>query len=357
LAYILDIETALPAHKHSQDSILAYMQQAYNLDTNDARKLSFLYHKSGIKTRHSVLDDFSKPFDSQSFSVKNTTIQQRMAVYESEALPLALAAIKPLLIRQKLTPTHLITVSCTGMQAPGLDIQLCESLALPNTIQRTSVNFMGCYAAIHALKIADYIAKSDADAVVLIVAVELCTLHFQKEFNDDTALSDLLFADGAAATLVVGENTPIYHKKRSLKGFYSELRLAAQSDMTWKIADTGFKMTLSGYVPQLVETDFRAFVVAALASQNLTMADVSDWCIHPGGKKIIEATQKSLKLTDHDLRFSYKVLSDYGNMSSPTVLFVLKQILDGASDGGCIFGAAFGPGLTLESFIVSGHEL
>jgi predicted naringenin-chalcone synthase len=353
LAYLLDIQTATPPHKHPQDNILTYMQQAYSLDATDARKLSFLYHKSGIQTRYSVLDVFSQSVENQNFKFKENLIQDRMAVYETEALKLSVAAISPILERQKATPTHLITVSCTGMQAPGLDIQLCEHFGFLASIQRTSVNFMGCYAAIHALKMASWITTSDADAVVLIVCTELCTLHFQNEFNADTALSDLLFADGSAAVLIGGEHHKPVENALKFSSFYSELRLTAQTDMTWKIANSGFKMTLTGYVPQLIETDFKDFVTKATQKIGLQQADITDWCIHPGGKKIVEAIQKSLSIAKSDLAQSYQILNDYGNMSSPTILFVLKQLIDNQNNKLInVFGAAFGPGLTLESFIL-----
>ncbi len=353
MAYLLDIQTATPPHKHPQDNILKYMQQTYSLDATDARKLAFLYRKSGIQTRYSVLDVFSEPVENQSFKFKENLIQDRMAVYETEALKLSVAAIFPILERQKTTPTHLVTVSCTGMQAPGLDIQLCEYFQFQSSIQRTSVNFMGCYAAIHALKMASWITTSDADAVVLIVCTELCTLHFQSEFNADTALSDLLFADGSAAVLIAGENYKPSHEALKFTNFYSELRLTAQTDMTWKIANSGFKMTLTGYVPQLIETDFKDFVTKATQKLGLSQSDITDWCIHPGGKKIVEAIEKSLAISKIDLVHSYQILNDYGNMSSPTILFVLKQILDNQDNKPInVFGAAFGPGLTLESFIL-----
>jgi predicted naringenin-chalcone synthase len=353
MSYLLDIQTAVPLHKHPQDTILEYMQQAYSLDAADARKLSFLYRQSGIKTRYSVLDVFTQPIENQNFRFKENLIQDRMAVYETEALNLSGAAIAPILERQKTTPTHLITVSCTGMQAPGLDIQLCERFGFLPSIQRTSVNFMGCYAAIHALKMAHWITTSDDNASVLIVCTELCTLHFQNEFNTDTALSDLLFADGSAAILIGGQNHKPKYKALKFSSFYSELRLTAQTDMTWKIANSGFKMTLTGYVPQLIETDFKGFLSTAIQKANLEVSDITDWCIHPGGKKILEAIQKSLSIPKSELAHSYQILNDYGNMSSPTILFVLKQMLDNQNNDPInVFGAAFGPGLTLESFIL-----
>ena len=248
--------------------------------------------------------------------------------------------------------THLITVSCTGMSAPGLDLELIELLNLPATTWRTSINFMGCYAAIHALKLADVICKSDAKANVLIVCVELCTLHFQKKYNPDNISSAILFSDGAAAVLVTGNNET---EGLNIDHFYSSVSFKSKQEMVWELSSTGFLLTLSGYIPELIEEDFNGIVNECLKETSLSKEDITHWCIHPGGKKILEAVHNSLGFTNGQLQPCYDVLNDYGNMSSPTILFVLKRIqqaLDKKQPNN-IFGAAFGPGLTIETFILS----
>jgi predicted naringenin-chalcone synthase len=238
------------------------------------------------------------------------------------------------------------------MSAPGLDLQVMELLDLPKNTYRTSVNFMGCYAAIHALKMADAICRQENQAKVLVVCTELCTLHFQREATIDNIASSLLFADGSAAAVVAHDSTP--HKGLQLKSFYSEVIPKGKKDMAWDLSSTGFLMTLSSYIPELVEEDFESLTGRAMEKAGLTKNDFTKWCIHPGGKKILEAIHKALQLKNDDLDVSYNVLRNYGNMSSPTILFVLKKIMQTvkpAQDN--IFGAAFGPGLTMETFIAT----
>ncbi|MEO6949522.1 MAG: type III polyketide synthase, partial [Ginsengibacter sp.] len=250
--------------------------------------------------------------------------------------------------------THLITVSCTGMSAPGLDLEIMEAMDLPRTIFRTSINFMGCYAAIHAMKLADSFCKSDQHAKVLIVCTELCTLHFQKENSIDNIASSLLFGDGSAAILIVNDDHDLNGVK--MKNFYSEVALKGKNEMSWEISSSGFLMTLSGYVPDLIEQDFAGLLKKALQNAGKEESDISHWCIHPGGKRILDVIEKSTSITEYDMRYSMNVLRDYGNMSSPTILFVLKEILDSIEKDPMqeanIFGAAFGPGLTMETFIL-----
>jgi predicted naringenin-chalcone synthase len=238
------------------------------------------------------------------------------------------------------------------MSAPGLDLELIELLNLPATTWRTSINFMGCYAAIHGLKLADAICKSDKKANVLIVCVELCTLHFQKKYNPDNISSAILFSDGAAAILVSGNNEA---EGLSIDHFYSSVSFKSKQEMVWELSSTGFLLTLSGYIPELIEEDFNGIVNECLKKTSINKEDITHWCIHPGGKKILEAVHNSLGFTNGQLQHCYDVLNDCGNMSSPTILFVLKRIqqtLDKKQRNN-IFGAAFGPGLTIETFILS----
>jgi predicted naringenin-chalcone synthase len=364
LADIISIGTAVPAHAHRQKELLRFMQQAYRLDALESRKLAFLYSQCAIDTRYSVLPDFSQPKEDWQFIPGDEStfpnLDERMTIYNGAALPLSVAAIENCL-EGKLTAgaiTHLITVSCTGMSAPGLDLQVAEALQLSPTIFRTSVNFMGCYAAIHALKWAKMICDSTPNANVVIVATELCTIHIQGEYTLENAASSLLFADGAAAVLVSNQLSTA--NRISLKNFYSKVALKGKDHMAWQLSTKGFLMTLSAYIPQLIEEDIAALVNEALANDGWEEDDVDYWCFHPGGKKILDNIQKKLHLSPDDLCHSRKVLANYGNMSSPTILFVLKAILENAGRRSVrsanIFGAAFGPGLTMETFTASIHS-
>ncbi len=331
------------------------MQQAYALDAVENRKLKFLYNRSGIASRYSSIPDYSQAMPAWEFYPHDEalnpfpSLELRMQWYQQHAAPLSVNAIRNCAqgVIQLTEITHLITVSCTGMSAPGLDLQLMELLDLPKHIFRTSINFMGCYAAIHALKLADALCKADEAARVMIVCTELCTLHFQKEPTPDNIASTLLFGDGSAAALV----TPDCFSRKGLhlKGFYSEVVPKGKQDMAWELSSTGFLMTLSGYVPELIEEDFEQLVQRALQQAGIRKEEIRQWCIHPGGRRIVEVIQKRLGLEPENLQASYTVLHEYGNMSSPTILFVLKALMQEAN-GGPVFAAAFGPGLTMETF-------
>lgn len=359
MSKILSIGTAVPAYKHQQTDILSFMQRIYALNETDKRKLKFLYYQSGIEARYSVIPDYSlATHEWQFFNPSENlepfpNLEQRMQWYKQYAASLSLQAISRCLQKysgQKIT--HLITVSCTGMSAPGLDLELLELLQLPPATFCTSVNFMGCYAAIQALNLADAFCKADKDANVLIVSTELCTLHFQKEYTVDNITSSLLFADGAAAVLVSGNND---QEGLKIDRFYSTVDMKGKQDMAWELSSKGFLMTLSSYIADLVEEDFDQLVTDALATAGISKKEITHWCIHPGGKKILEAVHNSLGFTNGQLKYSYDTLRDYGNMSSPTVLFVLKQIMNDLDKNisNKIFGAAFGPGLTMQTFILS----
>ena len=337
------------------------MQQIYAITETDKRKLRLLYHQSNIETRYSVLSDYSRPVQEWKFYPQSESLEpfpsleQRMLLYNKYAPPLSVDAVRNCL-NNKIQPeeiTHLITVSCTGMSAPGLDLQIMELMDLPKNIFRTSINFMGCYAAIHGLKLADLICQSDAAAKVVVVCTELCTLHFQKEATLDNLTSSLLFGDGSAAALITGDKDP--SPGIHLSDFYSEVLPKGKKDMAWELSSTGFLMTLSSYIPDLIEADFESLVHRALKKSNLSRSDISHWCIHPGGRKILESIYKSLHFTNGHLEESYAVMNDYGNMSSPTILFVLEKIMNKTDFHATnrIFAAAFGPGLTMETFIAT----
>jgi len=336
--------------------ILSFMQTVYALPADEARKLRFMYSQSGIDQRYSVVSDYSKPLQDWKFYPQSESLdpfpslEQRMAVYTKQAPLLSVDAIRDCL-SHTYSPqniTHLITVSCTGMSAPGLDLQVMELMDLKKTVFRTSINFMGCYAAIHALKIADAICKTEKQAQVLIVCTELCTLHFQKEATMDNMASSLLFGDGSSAVLMMHDDGNA--EGLFIDNFYSEINPKGKRDMAWELSSSGFLMTLSGYVPELIEEDFASIVERALAKETQGTTDISHWCIHPGGKKILQAIHKSLGFDNGQLQCSYDVLKEVGNISSATILFVLKKMLDDKTAIKKLFGAAFGPGLTIETF-------
>lgn len=364
MSKIISIATGVPAHQHQQAQIADFAGTIYGNSETDNRKLRFLYRHSGIQHRYSVMPDYSCAAQDRQFYPNNDMLEPfpnlelRMEWFQREATPLCVNAIKDCIdsIIEPQQITHLITVSCTGMSAPGLDLDIMEALNLHPNTQRNSINFMGCYAAIPAMKQAHQICRLEPEAKVVVICVELCTLHFQKLPTPDNIMSTLLFADGAAALLVTGDQHPA--RGLSINHFYSEVVFQGKKDMSWQLSSTGFLMTLTGYVPELVKTNFGQLLNRALQKAQIDKEAIAHWCIHPGGSKILEAIAQSAGLGSGSLQSSFEVLENYGNMSSPTVLFVLAAIWktlkeQDAPPGSPIFGAAFGPGITMETFIVT----
>jgi prepilin-type processing-associated H-X9-DG protein len=361
MSFITSIGTANPPNKFNQSQLAEFMVQAMQLNGQDARKLKTIFRASGIETRHSVIDDYGKK-DEFKFYNNNLNLEPlpstkaRLELFRKESFFLSLNAIADCFAKvpnlESNNITHLIVVSCTGMYAPGLDIDLVKSLNLPSSIQRLCINFMGCYAAFNAIKIANTYCASDPNAKVLVVCTELCSIHFQKEFTDDNLLANALFADGSAALLIEGTA----RKGINLKpvSFYCDLAPQGEQDMAWTVGDLGFEMRLSAYVPEVIKSGIACLTKKLLEQISNQLSDISYYAIHPGGKKILEVIEQELGLTKKDNQASYEVLKKYGNMSSPTVLFVLNEIrktLNSVDNGKKILSFAFGPGLTLESLV------
>jgi predicted naringenin-chalcone synthase len=325
----------------------------------DERIIHHIYSRSGIQTRYSVVDDFRKTGSHQLFfNGQGATpgTASRNDTYIKEGRKLFVDVANKLIKNSEFTPndiTHLITVSCTGFYAPGPDYDIIKSLGLSPKTERYHLGFMGCYAAIPALKMADQICRANKDANVMVVSVELCTLHFQANPKMDDLLSASVFADGGSGAIVSTRepNQTSYQ----IDGFASAITEKGKDDMAWSIGDTGFNMILSNYIPDLLEEGLHPFLDPVLKQYQLTLDDIDLWGVHPGGRAILDKVQKTFSLPDNALSSSRNVLSNYGNMSSATVLFVLKEILDmpSKSDNGRTLAMAFGPGLTLESALLT----
>lgn len=269
---------------------------------------------------------------------------QRMARYEIEAPALAAAAVGGLGDAAR-EVTHLIVTSCTGLSAPGVDLEIVRRCGLAPAVERTVIGFMGCYAAITALKLARHIVRSEPAAKVLAVNVELCTLHLQEADDIDRLLTFLLFGDGASAALVSAAPVGL-----ALDGFNAVLVQEAADQITWTIRDLGFDMILSGRVPGTINEALRAG--AARVLPGLAAGDIDLWAVHPGGRTVLAAVEGAFGLDAAALAASRGVLRDYGNMSSPTVMFVLERLLRAkprAGARGCAM--AFGPGVTAETML------
>jgi predicted naringenin-chalcone synthase len=359
MSRIISIGTAVPTHRTKQTAILEFMHAAYDNDVA-SRKLNVLFNNSGIEQRYSVIPDFDKSREEHVFFngiPSKADVTDRLEVFKERAIPLAIEAITD--AYQKLNSsiqeqgvTHLITVTCTGLYAPGIDAELIEQLNLPKDIYRTSVNFLGCNAAFHALKIADMICKTDPDAKVLVVCVELCTLHFQPKNDHDNLLSNTIFGDGAAAIVITADDS----LKRGLQinGFYSVLLNEGKDLMGWNVTPVNFEMILDAKIPDFIGSEINSIIQNASKKYKIDTSAIDKWAIHPGGKKIVDTIKRKLELTDDDVQASLKILNEFGNMSSPTILFVLNEfMMPDKSKSENIFSIGFGPGLSIETALFS----
>ncbi len=370
-------------------------------DVRTSTWLGPIYANSGIARRFQVIGgpvvgdvlngttDSGSPFlpSAENEGVGPTT-GERMEIYAQEAGPLALRASASALAEAGFAPeslTHLVTVSCTGFVAPGVDFALITSLGLKPTVARTHVGFMGCHGALNGLRVANAFASSNPAARVLVCAVELSSLHYYYGSAADKLIANAIFADGAAAVVGCAEEPlpatpspkkgggareeatasspsglsppPFLGEGVAGRGFSRPWSLAASgsclipdsvADMSWTVGDHGFEMSLSRRVPRLIATHLKPWLGAWLGDNGLSLADVRSWAIHPGGPKIVSAVEESLSLSVEALKPSRSVFAEYGNMSSPTVLFILRRLREENAPRPCV-ALGFGPGLVAEA--------
>ncbi len=348
-AYLNRIATVVPEN----DVHECFVRFARSCFAGDRRQAIFerMVERAQIGHRWSSLAPSDHPegrsVDAEGFYTRGRfpTTARRMARYEAEAAPLAVRAVETLGLEASAAPvTHLIVVSCTGLFAPGIDLEIIRRCGLDPTVERTSIGFMGCQAAINALKLARHIVRSEPAARVLIVSVELCTLHLQETDDLEQMLSFLIFGDGCAAALVSA--TP---EGLALERFQALITDDAEGLITWTIRDQGFDMWLSGLVPRAVGAALGGGIDDILAGA--PVESIKHWAVHPGGRSILDSVQSALGLAPGGLAPSRNILQRFGNMSSATVLFVLKQIMQTAErdERGCAI--SFGPGLSAESML------
>lgn len=355
---ILALSQAVPPHAFHQRETA---ERAINLLAIPPHKQEFVrrtFAHSCIDTRYSVLDDFCNSqeewqFWGSDFPNKVPGMSQRNDRYKLEAPLLAEQAARACLTQwggDVSRITHLISISCTGMMAPGIEYLLMERLGLSPTINRLGINFMGCFGAFKGLSAAQAFAQANPDARILVVCTELCTLHMQAAHSFDALLSNALFSDGASAALVGSHSspweTPLWelHRTHSL-GFKH-----STDKMFWEASDTGFLIGLSHTVPVYIKRNIQTFVKGLLP--DTVGYHQCNWALHPGGASILQAIEKSLNLVPEQTHSSWKILRDYGNMSSATFLFVLNDLTSRASSHSWAVGVGFGPGLSAEGMLL-----
>lgn len=354
---ILGIGTATPPRQIAQTDAATLAIDFANAEAGRERALAAIYRQTRIRARGSVL--LEEPGDAayaQTFFPPAThgddagpTTAERMARYAREAGPLAIAAARSALLEAGGTAaavTHIVTCSCTGFANPGVDLEVIAALGLPATVARTHVGFMGCHGAFNALRVAHAFTAADPAAIVLVVCVELCSLHFQYGTRSDHVVANSIFADGAAAIVATGRSVETRSRGRLL-GQRSQVLPESTDHMSWIIGDHGFEMTLSPRVPDAIAMHLQADIDGLLQTHGLDRGDVRSWAVHPGGPRILAAVADTLGLAEPALASSRGVLADHGNMSSATILFILERLAREGRPGPCI-AMAFGPGLTAE---------
>ncbi|MHC1764825.1 MAG: type III polyketide synthase [Verrucomicrobiia bacterium] len=356
------IGTLLPPYRASQTDI-ARQLGIWSGDRVTARLIRHVFQRSGIETRHSVIPDFSATGEAELFGqdseggIREASTQERNRCFARHAGRMAVQVAKAALQRGPMFRpadiTHVITVSCTGFVNPGPDYQIVAELGLDPRVQRYNLGFMGCYAALPALRMAQQFCLAQPDAVVLVVCLELCSLHMQINPTPDSILANALFSDGAAAVLVSGREPDRTRPALALRHFNSAIAVEGIRDMAWEIGDKGFNLVLSSYVPDVIAANVEHIVDALLSSRGLTLSSVPLWAIHPGGRAIIDKVEASLGLASWQTEASRSVLRECGNMSSATILFVLERILAShIEESTNVAAMAFGPGLTIESALL-----
>ncbi|HET6328086.1 MAG TPA: type III polyketide synthase [Planctomycetaceae bacterium] len=361
---ILGIGTAVPELSIEQADAAEAAGVLCGLTEKQRRLLPTLYRHAGVRKRHTVLltpEAKGQPGGQVFYrSVEEggpdgPTTAARMQKYAQSATGLATAACQKALADASLDAgaiTHLITVSCSGFAAPGVDIQLIRTLGLPPDVARTHVGFMGCHGALNALRVARAFADANPDARILVCAIELCSLHHQYGWHPEQIVANALFADGSAA-LVCGhadDHAPHEEKPRWLASG-STVVPETEDLMSWNIGDHGFQMTLSARVPDVIQGSLRTWLESWLASEGTDLGQIAHWGIHPGGPRILQACVDALQLEPSEIQTSKEVLAEFGNMSSPTILFIVERLIRNKTPGPCVL-LAFGPGLTIEAALV-----
>jgi alpha-pyrone synthase len=349
-AYINKIATAVP----DNDVHTAFLTFALSQLGNDPRKVRAFQRmadRGGIDHRYSYFlprtDLSNGALDHDGFYVRGQfpDTATRMRAFERLAPQLVIDAVEQLgLGPDRSTITHLLITCCTGFSAPGLDLEIVERCGLHPSVERSMIGFMGCYAAMNALKLARHIVRSEPKARVLVVNLELCTLHLKETDDMEQILSFMIFADGCAASLISAEPAGI-----AMDRFHAVLVPDTSDLITWHIRESGFDMVLSGMVPSVIHKALAAETDAILAGAKVPSIDL--WAVHPGGRSVLDAVQHALRLGPSALTASRDVLRRFGNMSSATVMFVLKSMLQAQPKQASGCGMAFGPGLIAETML------
>lgn len=366
-AHILGMGTGSPAHSIPQSNSVAVASSFVHEDPKVTKVLPAVYRRTQVQRRSSVLlEGPSEDVVQQSFyppaahaEDHGPTTKQRMSRFQSEAGSIANASANAALLDANISSaqvTHLITVTCTGFYSPGFDYELITGLPLSLDVQRIQVGFMGCHAIINGLRAAQAIVEANPDAVVLIVSVELCSLHYQYGIDPDSIVANALFADGSGA-LVVGSQNSANANSESPQKFQildtgSRLIPNSRDAMSWSIGDHGYQMTLAATVPAIIESELGGYLEGYLGHRGLKVDDIQGWAVHPGGPRVLGSVEKALHLNPDLLAISREILGQNGNMSSATLVFILHKMRSQSVPLPWLM-LGFGPGLEIELAVLT----
>lgn len=362
--YIQNIATSVPECSLKQTLLRDKMKQYVSKHSTTRRIIHKIYSNSGIEKRHTVTNDFHSNGHSRLFFKKDGSLGQpstktRNELYVRHSKKIFVEVAKKLLRKnQRISKediTHVITVSCTGFFAPEPAYEIVKQLGLSTSTQRFHVGFMGCFAAFPAMKMAQSFCQADPEATVMIISVELCSLHLQDSTDTDQLISASVFADGGAGALISSREPTSAGSVYRIERFQTSIAEQSEEDMAWTIGDTGFEMVLSTAVPDIIKGNLRESIAPLLEAYNLDHDEIDHWPVHPGGRAILDKIEENLQLEPAQIRPSRQVLSQYGNMSSATILFVLQKLLAKPSmkNEERALAMAFGPGLTIESGLLT----
>ncbi|MEH0108257.1 type III polyketide synthase [Tersicoccus sp. MR15.9] len=375
---VLTIATRLPTTAIDQDDVAELFAVQPGMTRLGSRLVRTAFAGAGVRCRRTVLTELGAEareardgtpthfLDHETGALGSPATAARNALYTTEASRLFVDAARAALddVAPAVDPadvTHVITVSCTGFFAPGPDVRVAKDLGLPADVTRLHLGFMGCNAAFPALQTAAAYCAADPDAVVLVVCVELCTLHLHVRNDPNTVMGNALFADGAAAAVVTARDADLPGQPAlDLIDFETTLAPVGEDALAWSIGDEGFEMILGTYVPKIIDDHVTDALAPLLARTGTAVEGIAQWAVHPGGRSILDKVQTRLALTDEQMAPSRDVLAEAGNMSSATILFVLDRVRRGEAAGGdagaaadgYVAALAFGPGLSIETALL-----
>ncbi len=361
---LIDIETASPPYIVTQEKAASELKKRMTGSTAASRLIDIAALHSGIDRRLIVIPDAEEEAEEKFYSDTGSYIspdtQKRMNEYEKWSKILTKNAVEKVIKKTDFRPEELdkiITISCTGFFAPGIDYFLINEFNLRPDIKRMNIGFMGCAASLIGFDSVLQLLNKSEENNTLLVSVELCSLHLQTEPSRDNIMANLIFADGAAAALF--SNNKKYAPKAKLDLISTDSFLFRNSSeyMGWKIGNNGFEMILSSDLPKIILNEAVPALKNQLKQRGIEVDSVKHWALHPGGRAILDSLQSGLNLTEAQVLPSRTVLKNYGNLSSASILFVLKEILNSGKvkkDELCC-AVAFGPGLTMETAFFRGH--